>query len=156
MAYHRLRPRQVEVEITEGVLLDRGAERIAETLAALHRLGVSIALDDFGTGYASLKHLNRFPVDRLKIDQSFVRDIGADPQDAAIVRAVINLAHSLNMGVIAEGVETESQLGFLRLQGCDYAQGYLFSRPLPIADVPAHLQRTARTARPAGTFVPVI
>ncbi len=144
---HRIEPRRIELEITEGVLLDRAGERIAETLAAVHRLGVSIALDDFGTGYASLKHLNRFPVDRLKIDQSFVRDIGSDPQDAAIARAVINLAHSLGMDVVAEGVETAEQLAFLRLHGCDFAQGYLLGRPVPLAAAVAGLR--ARDPVPA-------
>ncbi len=152
LARFRLQPAQIELEITEGVLLDRGGERIAQTLQAVHRLGVSIALDDFGTGYASLKHLNRFPVDRLKIDQSFVRDIGTDPQDAAIARAVINLAHSLGMDVVAEGVETEEQLAFLRLHRCDVAQGYLLGRPLTLDAAAAYLARSgmAVEAPPSG------
>ncbi|TVQ37074.1 MAG: EAL domain-containing protein [Geminicoccaceae bacterium] len=157
IALHRLQPRQVELEITEGVLLDRGGERVAETLEAAHRLGVSIALDDFGTGYASLRHLNRFPVDRLKIDQSFVRDIGSDPQDAAITRAVINLAHSLSMDVVAEGVEREDQLAFLRMHGCDYAQGYLLGRPLDPTEVETYLRRQTHDLQTVPPpFVPAI
>ncbi|GGK22934.1 sensor domain-containing protein [Salinarimonas ramus] len=125
-----LPPSRLEIEVTENVLLDRGSDKVAETLAGLHALGVTIALDDFGTGYASLSHLKRFPVDRLKIDQSFVRDIGSDPEDAAIARTIVNLAHSLGMDVVAEGIETRAQLDFLRLHGCDIAQGYFISRPL--------------------------
>lgn len=130
LARHGLPSTRLELEVTENVLLDRSGEKIAETLRRLHALGVTIALDDFGTGYASLAHLKRFPVDRLKIDQSFVRDIGTDPEDAAIARTIVNLAHSLGMAAVAEGIETRAQLEFLRLHGCDVAQGYLISRPL--------------------------
>ncbi|MGJ3261629.1 MAG: sensor domain-containing protein [Salinarimonas sp.] len=130
LARWNLPPTRLEIEVTENVLLDRASDKVAETLRGLHALGVTIALDDFGTGYASLAHLKRFPVDRLKIDQSFVRDIGSDPEDAAIARTIINLAHSLGMDVVAEGIETRAQLEFLRLHGCDVAQGYLISRPL--------------------------
>ncbi|MDX1542248.1 MAG: GGDEF domain-containing phosphodiesterase, partial [Geminicoccaceae bacterium] len=123
-------PERVEVEITEGVMLGRGHERVAAVLDGLRARGVTLALDDFGTGQAALTHLKRVKVDRLKIDRSFVRDIGTDPEDAAIVRAVTNLGHSLALEVIAEGVETEDQLAFLKLQGCDFGQGYLFGRPM--------------------------
>lgn len=145
-----LEPAMLELEVTETVLLDRSADRIEATLNGLHRLGVTLALDDFGTGYASLSHLKRFPVDRLKIDQSFVRDIGTDPDDAVIVRAIINLAHSLGMDVVAEGIETQGQFDYLRLNGCDVAQGYLFSKPLPVADAQRYLEmKTLKDAETA-------
>jgi len=120
---------RLEIEVTENVLLERGGERIAETMQALHRDGVLIALDDFGTGYASLAHLKKFKVNRLKIDQSFVRDIGSDPDDAVIARTIINLAHSLGMSVVAEGIEASEQMEFLRINRCDVAQGYLVHKP---------------------------
>ncbi|WP_374627761.1 putative bifunctional diguanylate cyclase/phosphodiesterase, partial [Devosia sp.] len=124
-------PADLEVEVTETVLLDRSAEQIGRSLAALHERGVSIALDDFGTGHASLSHLKRFPVDRLKIDRSFVAGIGDNAEDEIIVKAVINLAQSLGKSVVAEGVETDEQLQFLAALGCDTVQGYLLGRPLP-------------------------
>ncbi len=125
------RPADLEIEVTETVLLDRSAEQIGRSLAALHQLGVGIALDDFGTGHASLSHLKRFPVDRLKIDRSFVSGIGSSAEDEIIVKAVINLAQSLGKTVVAEGVETEEQLQFLAALGCDTVQGYLLGPPLP-------------------------
>jgi diguanylate cyclase (GGDEF)-like protein/PAS domain S-box-containing protein len=139
-----LPPAHLELEITEGVLMDRHKDNVLEILAQLHRLGVSLALDDFGTGYASLSHLKQLHVDRLKIDQSFVRDIGTDPDDAAIARAVINLGHSLELEVVAEGVETEEQLGFLKVNGCDFAQGYYFSPPLAPTEAVAYLAAAER------------
>jgi diguanylate cyclase (GGDEF)-like protein/PAS domain S-box-containing protein len=138
------------VEVTERVLLGHKAERVSRSLAQLHRLGVTVALDDFGTGYASLTHLKQFPVDQLKIDQTFVQGIGVDPDDAAIVRAVINLGHSLGKEIVAEGIETEAQLDFLRLHGCDLGQGYLFARPLLATAVPGWLSRSA--GRVAGVL----
>ena len=130
LAHHGLNPTMLEIEVTENVLLDRAGDRIAHSLQSLHDLGVAIALDDFGTGYASLSHLKRFPVDRLKIDRSFVHEIESRSEDAIIVRAIINLAHNLGMEVVAEGIETPAQFEFLREQGCDIAQGYLIGRPM--------------------------
>ena len=98
---------------------------------ALRDMGLKIAIDDFGTGYSSLAYLSRFPIDKLKIDIAFIREVTTNPQDAAIARTIIELAHSLNLQVIAEGVETSEQLAFLSDNGCDQVQGYLFCRPLP-------------------------
>ena len=136
-----LAPGSLMVEVTEGVFLGRDAGRVTEELEALHATGVTVALDDFGTGYASLAHLRRFPIGALKVDRSFVRDLLVDPGDATIVRAVVGLGHSLGMRVVAEGVEDEGQLAWLRLQGCDYAQGTLLGPAMPAEEVPGWLAR---------------
>ena len=130
--------RWLELEITEGMAMNAG-EETEGILARLKALGFNLAIDDFGTGYSSLNRLKRFPIDRLKIDQTFVRDITTDWNDATISAAVIRLGHSLNIEVIAEGVETVEQLDFLAKQGCDQVQGYLFSRPLRPSDFEAFL-----------------
>jgi diguanylate cyclase (GGDEF)-like protein len=124
-----LDPTLLEMEITESISI-KAAPNLVENLNALHRLGCHIAIDDFGTGAASLDYLRRLPADRIKVDQSFVRNIGVDPDDEAIVRATIEMAHRLNRAVVAEGVETEQHLQFLRNHHCDELQGYLFCRPL--------------------------
>ncbi|WP_438811501.1 putative bifunctional diguanylate cyclase/phosphodiesterase [Pseudomonas urmiensis] len=124
-----LAPHLLELELTESQLLD-SVEHIIATFEQLHELGVKLAIDDFGTGYSSLSYLKRFPVDYVKIDQAFIRGLHEGSQDAAITRAIIVMAQSLGLGVVAEGVETNEQLSFLREQGCDEAQGYLISRPV--------------------------
>jgi EAL domain-containing protein (putative c-di-GMP-specific phosphodiesterase class I) len=133
-----LQPRYLELEITESNAM-QNAENTIYTLRELKALGVRIAMDDFGTGYSSLNYLKRFPIDTLKLDQSFVREITTDPTDAAIATAVIAMAHSLELKVIGEGVETEEQFAFLQKQKCDYIQGYLFSPPQPAETVETYL-----------------
>jgi diguanylate cyclase (GGDEF)-like protein len=120
----------LQLEITESSAM-QNAQTAIQTLRELKAQGVGLSIDDFGTGYSSLSYLKRFPIDTLKIDQSFIRDIGRDPDDAAIASAIIALAHTLKLTVVAEGVETPGQLAFLATHGCDRAQGYLLSRPLP-------------------------
>lgn len=131
----RFDPRYLELEITESVVMD-DAETAAQTLADLGAKGVRLAIDDFGTGYSSLSYLKRFPIDTLKIDSSFVRDIPGDADDAAIVGAIIALAHRLDIAVVAEGVETQAQLDFLRARHCNAVQGYFFGQPKPADEVP--------------------
>ena len=129
-------PFRLKLELTESLLLGDVEEAI-ERMAQLKRAGVGFALDDFGTGYSSLSYLKRLPLDQLKIDRGFVRDVLTDPNDAAIVRTILALAQSLDLEVVAEGVETAGQLGFLRLHGCEQFQGFLFGRPGPVADIEA-------------------
>lgn len=131
----------VQLEVTETVFLGRGAEYVETALKTLSAAGLKIALDDFGTGFASLSHLKRFPVDVLKIDRSFVRNLGTDAGDAAIIRGVINLSKSLEIETVAEGVETAEQQRFLADHGCDYGQGYLFAKAVAADQVPALLGR---------------
>jgi EAL domain-containing protein (putative c-di-GMP-specific phosphodiesterase class I) len=124
---------QLELELTESLFVD-SVDAIIEKMQQLKRLGIRFSLDDFGTGYSSLAYLKRMPIDQLKIDQGFVRDIMVDPNDAAITVTIIELARSLGIEVIAEGVETEDQLNFLMRNKCTLFQGYFFSRPLPAID----------------------
>ena len=127
-----LDPTQLDLEVTESINV-KSIPNLMETLQGIRELGCKISIDDFGTGQSSLDYIKRFPADRIKIDQTFVRNIGVDPDDEAIVRATIGMAHSLNRAVVAEGVEIEEHLDFLRAQGCEELQGYLFCRPLPAA-----------------------
>jgi diguanylate cyclase (GGDEF)-like protein/PAS domain S-box-containing protein len=144
-----LTPGRLELEITEGVLIE-DFDRGLALLRRLKALGVRISMDDFGSGYSSLSYLQAFPFDKIKIDRAFVINLGRNPQSAAIIRAVISLGHGLEMSIVAEGVETEEQLGFLADQGCDAVQGYFIGRPLPIAQYAAIVGRAAAsTMEPA-------
>ncbi|MDQ1920999.1 EAL domain-containing protein [Massilia pseudoviolaceinigra] len=127
---HDIAPELLELELTESSLMSNAEDTIT-VLRNLKALGIQISIDDFGTGYSSLAYLKRFPIDKLKIDIAFVREVTSNPDDAAIVLAIINMAHSLKLQVIAEGVEKDAQLAYLRRHGCDEMQGYYFSRPLP-------------------------
>ncbi|MBY0545175.1 MAG: EAL domain-containing protein, partial [Gammaproteobacteria bacterium] len=115
-------------------------EKLSDVLIQIHKIGVGISIDDFGAGYSSLSHLKKFPIDTLKIDQSFVHDIATDVNDNAIIRAIISLAHSLELIVIAEGVEEPLQLKFFQDNDCDQIQGFLFSLPLPAKDMEKFLK----------------
>ena len=126
----------LRLEVTESVFLDRGSHHVLRALTKLSEHGVRIALDDFGTGFASLTHLKKFPVDVLKIDQTFVAGLGKSADDAAIVRALIGLGNSLGMETVAEGIETKQQAAFVRTCGCTLGQGYLYGAARPAADIP--------------------
>ncbi len=137
---HAIDPKLLKLELTESMLLENIEDTIA-TMSTLKGVGVQFSLDDFGTGYSSLQYLKRLPLNQLKIDQSFVRDIATDNSDKAIVRTVIAMARGLNLDVIAEGVETEEQRQFLLDEGCEHFQGYLFSKPVPIEQFEALLKQ---------------
>jgi EAL domain-containing protein (putative c-di-GMP-specific phosphodiesterase class I) len=141
-----LSPTCLEIEVTESLLM-KNVDQAVGTMRELRELGIMVSIDDFGTGYSSLSYLKSFPVDVLKIDQSFVRDIMAHPDHAAIVGGIIHLAHSLRLKVIAEGVETEKQLEFLRSRACDEIQGNLFSVPLPAGEF-EQILREGRSIHP--------
>lgn len=154
---NQIDPGLIELEITESSLMVNTEEAV-RTLEYLSGLGVLLSIDDFGTGYSSLSYLKRFPLDSLKIDRSFIRDVTTDGDDATITRAVISMAHSLGLKVVAEGVETEPQLAFLTEYGCDQIQGYFFARPLPADDCGTWLREMRRLQkaspeRPADTPV---
>jgi diguanylate cyclase (GGDEF)-like protein len=136
LAASGLEPGRLELEITEGILLE-GTERSLQVLHRLKALGVKLAMDDFGTGYSSLSYLQSFPLDRIKIDRSFVAGLGSDPDAEAIVRAVVGLGRALRMATTAEGVEAPEQVAFLRAEGCEEMQGFLLSRPAPLAELRA-------------------
>ncbi len=141
ISYTGVNPRRLKLELTESLLVDDVTETTTK-MTALKEHGVGFSLDDFGTGYSSLSYLKRLPLDQLKIDQSFVRDLMTDPNDAAIALAVITLGHSLGLTVIAEGVETQAQRDYLHSQGCDAYQGYLLGRPMPLQDFETRLTQT--------------
>lgn len=142
-----IEPRRLKLELTESLLADR-MEITIQKMGLLKSLGVTLALDDFGVGYSSLSMLKRLPLDQLKIDKGFVDDVLTDPNDAAISRAIISLAQSLGLQVVAEGVETQAQRDFLAYQGCDQFQGYLFAPPLPIETLDAYLRDPAAGMKP--------
>jgi EAL domain-containing protein (putative c-di-GMP-specific phosphodiesterase class I) len=148
-----LDPVHLRLEITESVLIEESGWA-EETLDALHKLGVKLALDDFGTGYSSLAYLNRFPFDSLKIDRSFVKGLGLEPESDAIVEAIIGMARALSLDVVAEGVENGSQLSELQRLGCDYGQGYLFARPLPPEEITPLLVAPAGGSPPLAAAAP--
>ncbi len=135
-----MEPQYLEIELTESAVM-HDPERAAQILRQLNAMQVKLAIDDFGTGYSSLSYLKRFPITKLKIDRSFVRDLVTDPEDRAIASAIISMGHSLNLKIIAEGVETSEQLEFLQGEGCDEAQGYYFSEPLAAGELSKLLRR---------------
>lgn len=143
-----LDPQSVELEITETSIMEHG-ESALTVLSEIRKMGIRIAIDDFGTGYSSLSYLKRLPIDSVKLDRSFVSGATTDPNDAALVMAIITLAHNLNLKVVAEGVETEEQRDFLRLLRCDAGQGYLFGKPMPADVFDATINRTPRRTRKA-------
>jgi EAL domain-containing protein (putative c-di-GMP-specific phosphodiesterase class I) len=140
-------PRHLILELTEGAIMENPHET-AEILRAIKKMGPLISIDDFGTGYSSLSYLKRFPLDELKIDRSFIHGVPADPDAAAITIAIVRLAQTLGLRVVAEGVETDEQLAFLREIGCDEYQGFLCSRPIPAGEWPALLRAGLRGEEP--------
>lgn len=145
-----LAPVSLVLEVTETVYLDAKAGRIADVLKEFRAAGISLALDDFGTGHASLTHLRQFPIDKIKIDQTFIRELEQNRGDAEIVRAMVSLGKSLGMQVVAEGVETAAQLEFLKKLGCDLIQGYYFSRPHAAVDVAHFCTPLDRRSQPTA------
>jgi EAL domain-containing protein (putative c-di-GMP-specific phosphodiesterase class I) len=140
-----LSPSLLELEITESMVM-RDLPKALEILTALKRLGVWLAIDDFGTGYSSLSSVKRFPIDVIKVDRSFIRDIPEDSDDKALTEAIIRMAKSLSLTVVAEGVETKEQVAFLQRHACDEFQGYYFSKPIPAEDFARLLQRNLPAA----------
>jgi EAL domain-containing protein (putative c-di-GMP-specific phosphodiesterase class I) len=144
-----LDPRLLDLEITESVAMKNAAVTTA-VLKRLAEMGIRISIDDFGTGYSSLTYFKHFPVHAVKIDRSFVRDLSTDQSDAVIAATIINMAHTLGLNVVAEGVESRHQLGFLRERGCDEYQGYLLARPMPAQQVELFLQNADSEAAESG------
>jgi EAL domain-containing protein (putative c-di-GMP-specific phosphodiesterase class I) len=144
-----LAPQYLELELTESLLLSN-ADVMFSVFQELKAMGLKLAIDDFGTGYSSLSYLKKFPVSKLKIDRSFVRDVAVNADDAAIATAIISMAKSLKLKVIAEGVENEAQMSFLRTQHCDEIQGYYFSRPLSPEQAADKLRSSAVCGLPAS------
>jgi EAL domain-containing protein (putative c-di-GMP-specific phosphodiesterase class I) len=130
-----IEPENLELELTESVVMEK-AEKTIETLRALKEIGLGLSIDDFGTGYSSLSYLKHFPIDRIKIDRSFVADVNRSSDGAAIVEAIISMAHSMNLKVVAEGVETGDQLRFLQERRCDELQGFHLAVPMTATDLP--------------------
>ncbi len=145
----------LELEITESGIM-RNTQAAAETLAELHRQGVCLSIDDFGTGYSSLSYLRRLPVDRIKIDRSFVADVTTSEDAAVLAATIVRLAHSLRLRVVAEGVETQAQADFIAATGCNCAQGYHYSHPLAAGEVPEYVRRAARPHAASLPAVPVL
>jgi len=141
-------PGKLKLEITEGAIM-RDVELTIKTLWQFRELGVQLAIDDFGTGYSSLAYLKRLPLDILKIDRSFIKGIGRDAEDTAIVKAIISMAKSLNLSVTAEGIETAEQAALLRGWACEWGQGYFFGRPVDAAALTELLRKTSRISGPA-------
>jgi EAL domain-containing protein (putative c-di-GMP-specific phosphodiesterase class I) len=141
-------PELLELEVTESSVM-HNIERAVQVLTALKAMGVRLAIDDFGTGYSSLSQLKRFPIDTLKVDRSFIREIPDDPEDRAIAEAIIAMGRTLSLTVVAEGVETHEQQEFLRRHGCDQMQGFYFSKPIAAEEFAELLQR--HEAEDAGT-----
>lgn len=138
-------PRLLELEITESAVMDNVQEAV-RILSIFQQRGISLAIDDFGTGYSSLSSLQRLPLSKLKIDRCFIREVTSNPNDAALTSSVIALGRTMGLGVVAEGVETEEQLLFLREKDCAQVQGYLFSKPLPAREVEALFERSFGSA----------
>jgi EAL domain-containing protein (putative c-di-GMP-specific phosphodiesterase class I) len=140
-----LSPKRLELEITETLLLEK-ADHVLATLHALRALGVGISMDDFGTGYSSLSYLRSFPFDKIKIDRSFVHDLGSNTEGQAIVRAILSLGSSLGITITAEGIETDAELACLQAAGCHEGQGFLFSKAQPQAEILELLAKEAQQA----------
>jgi diguanylate cyclase (GGDEF)-like protein/PAS domain S-box-containing protein len=150
---NHISPYLLDLELTESSLMVN-TDRTIDTLRNLKKLGVQISIDDFGTGYSSLAYLRRFPIDTLKIDIAFIREVTTNPDDAAITRAIISMAHHLRLDVVAEGVETAAQLAYLRRHRCDHIQGYYFSKALPVAELDLLLQESKRLSAVASEPLP--
>jgi EAL domain-containing protein (putative c-di-GMP-specific phosphodiesterase class I) len=140
--------RRLDLELTESIVM-HNADAVAKDLQQLRDLGVSISIDDFGTRYSTLNYIKHYPVNRLKIDQCFVRDIATNPSDAAIVRAIVSLGHSLDLEIVAEGVETIEQVTLLRTEGCDEVQGFYFAAPMESEELIAFVHENRMQARTA-------